>query len=226
MTKDRIWQLYQNYANSQSDFSKPEVRRLVKQFLAENSNWTRMQAAIGTANPSTPYYSYWKQVALLLAQFDGLVSAYNTYQPREKYLTPDDLWLLNSVGDLDDIVPAMVRLANIKKFGRNSVPEFDFSEEAVAQADLRSHCSAIIKPVTDGNGRITDIFFSHDMWASYAQMIQIYKHYNFALSTATNKRISMSSYPGFLSSEDDFYILGDTKMAVMETTNSTLRTSD
>jgi hypothetical protein len=52
-------------------------------------------------------------------------------------------------------------------------------------------------------------------------MLPIYKSYEFPLSTGgtASKRVSFASYPGLLSSEDDFYIL-DTKLVVMETTNA------
>lgn len=52
-------------------------------------------------------------------------------------------------------------------------------------------------------------------------MLGIYKSYAFNLKAAgtVSQRVSFSSYPGFLSSEDDFYIT-DTKLVVMETTNS------
>jgi len=52
-------------------------------------------------------------------------------------------------------------------------------------------------------------------------MLGIYKSYAFNLKAAgtVSQRVSFSSYPGFLSSEDDFYVT-DTKLVVMETTNS------
>jgi len=58
------------------------------------------------------------------------------------------------------------------------------------------------------------------MWASYLQMLNIYKHYYFPLNSPStiSDRVSFSSYPGLLSSEDDFYILSS-GLVVMETTN-------
>jgi len=51
-------------------------------------------------------------------------------------------------------------------------------------------------------------------------MLGIFKHYRYSLSVPSmaSQRVSFSSYPGFLSSEDDFYIL-EQGMVVMETTN-------
>jgi len=50
-------------------------------------------------------------------------------------------------------------------------------------------------------------------------MLRTYKDYTFHLSLPTaSSRVIFSSYPGIISSVDDFYIT-DAKMAVMETTN-------
>jgi len=46
------------------------------------------------------------------------------------------------------------------------------------------------------------------MWSSYYQLLNVYKHYTFNLQSQgiPGKFVSFSSYPGLLSSEDDFYI--------------------
>jgi hypothetical protein len=57
-------------------------------------------------------------------------------------------------------------------------------------------------------------------------MLRIYKHYAFAHhspSTAA-QRTSFSSYPGVLSSLDDFYLM-DSGLAMIQTTNSVLNMS-
>lgn len=56
-------------------------------------------------------------------------------------------------------------------------------------------------------------------------MVRIYKHYEFALASPHHalKRVSFSSYPGELSSDDDFYLM-DTGLALLQTTNDILDT--
>ena len=67
---------------------------------------------------------------------------------------------------------------------------------------------------------------SHDIVVcSCSGMVRIYKHYDFQLASLDHKlrKMSFSSYPGELSSDDDFYLL-DTGLAVLQTTNDILDT--
>jgi len=81
---------------------------------------------------------------------------------------------------------------------------------------LNSMCSAAIKMLPD----FSDLFMAHSSWFTYASMNRIYKHYSFSVATpSAAKRSSFSSYPGILSSLDDFYLL-DSGIALTQTTNS------
>ena len=51
----------------------------------------------------------------------------------------------------------------------------------------------------------------HNTWTTYYTMTRLYKHYDFSgLSDrhAVGRRVSMSSYPGVVSSIDDWYTIG------------------
>ena len=83
--------------------------------------------------------------------------------------------------------------------------------------DLRrkSHCSAALSIAPD----LSDIFIGHATWCNYDSMLRIFKHYN--LQYTTPHVSSFSSYPGTISSIDDFYMLPT--MSVLETTNAVLK---
>ena len=48
---------------------------------------------------------------------------------------------------------------------------------------------------------------------TYYAMLRIFKHYNFQASIGVTQKLSFSSYPGFLVSVDDFYVLGSGLLA-------------
>lgn len=76
------------------------------------------------------------------------------------------------------------------------------------------HCSAVVR-LTGGN---KDLYVGHTTWSDYSKMLRVYKYYRFhlPLSFQSNTLMGFSSYPGCVSSTDDFYML-DNGLAVMDT---------
>ena len=71
------------------------------------------------------------------------------------------------------------------------------------------HCSALIK-VLPGNA---DLYTSHDTWSGYNTMLRVIKLYDLPYHTTPHSgtvvashSVAMSSYPGKLQSEDDYYL--------------------
>ena len=127
------------------------------------------------------------------------LARYTALAPAHEALLIDDFWMLNGVGDYFDLIPATTKAAR-KDFASmtdTEVKEFVFKT---------GHCSALIKLLGD----FSNVYFSHASWWSYRSMIRMMKHYKTPLHDAAvaSKRMSFSSYPGFLESLDDFYILG------------------
>merc|ERR1719301_93719 len=80
------------------------------------------------------------------------------------------------------------------------------TSEAGWQRHLRKegHCSALVR-LTEG---YADLMVGHTTWDDYSKMLRIFKYYNFPLGIHTMATsIAMPSYPGALSSNDDFYAL-------------------
>jgi len=80
----------------------------------------------------------------------------------------------------------------------------------------RSRCTAVVKLTEDH----TDLLMAHNSWEDYVEMLRVFKHFQFHLSASAKMAAvstSFSSYPGMLSSTDDFYMMSS-GLAVIETT--------
>jgi len=84
-------------------------------------------------------------------------------------------------------------------------------EQRVAKT---GHCSALIKLTPDNK----DIFVGHTTWDDYSKMTRVFKYYNFPLEGASTMatKIGFSSYPGVVSSTDDYYVMSS-GLTVMDT---------
>lgn len=66
----------------------------------------------------------------------------------------------------------------------------------------------------------SDLWLGHSTWDSYTAMLRIWKHYDFQFRdlNPVAQRLSFSSYPGEVFSDDDFFMMSS-GLAVMQTTN-------
>jgi len=80
--------------------------------------------------------------------------------------------------------------------------------------EFDGRCSAFIR-ATAGN---KDLILGHATWGDYTSMIRIFKYYDIPLrgSEAMTRQMGLSSYPGCISSTDDYYVL-DSGLVVMDT---------
>lgn len=76
------------------------------------------------------------------------------------------------------------------------------------------HCSAFIRVTSEYN----DILAGHTTWDDYSMMTRIFKYYKFKFKGSRQfaDHIAMSSYPGCVSSTDNFYML-NSGLLVMDT---------
>jgi hypothetical protein len=183
-----------------SGYVAPEIQ----EFFTAQDLWTRKQVE------AHQNCSYWQFVGGILSQMDGLVAGYraSAFAQEEDHSLP--LWaftMINSMGDLFDIIPA-VSPSNRPDFHRMSY------HESVDYFRKNGHCSAFIKLTPD----MSEIYMGHSSWFTYSAMLRIYKTYAFALGNSASKtsRMSFSSYPGMLSSLDDFYQMDDSKLVMIQ----------
>ncbi|KAM9425887.1 phospholipase B-like 1 [Pholidichthys leucotaenia] len=181
-------QMFSHYSNMYPQLIKDDkVLNPLKNFLSKQDQWAREQVKL--KRNSDPL---WKHLGLILAQLDGLhagAAQWAKSRHREP-LSTFAIHFLNGVGDLLDLVPALTPRSNSSAF---RMPGMGL-------------CTALIKVLSG----FEDLIIGHSSWYTYAATMRIYKHWDFRLSdthTATG-RMSFSSYPGFLMSLDDFYLLG------------------
>uniref|UniRef100_A0A672RIQ5 Phospholipase B-like n=1 Tax=Sinocyclocheilus grahami TaxID=75366 RepID=A0A672RIQ5_SINGR len=198
-------QIFDHYTNMYPQLiQNPKTLVAVKRFMAKQDDWSRRQVKRNTTDP------LWIHTGLILAQLDGLQAGVTDWakQHGRTPLSQFAIQFLNAVGDLLDLIPALVpgRTSGFKQY----------------KAPPMGHCSALIKMLPG----FENLLFAHSSWYTYAATIRIYKHWDFRLNephTATG-RLSFSSYPGFLVSLDDFYLLGSSLM-MTQTTNNVFNTS-
>ena len=122
------------------------------------------------------------------------------------------------------MVVANADIEDIVYYNTTNRPNFKnmTKEEIKTFTSLHTHCSSLVKVAND----LSDIWMGHNTWTSYGSMIRTFKEYKFVSNKRNEKSkvVVFSSYPGSLSSIDDFYYL-DSKLVVMETTNSNLNDS-
>merc|ERR1719331_2898509 len=110
---------------------------------------------------------------------------------------------------------ATLRRSRSSSGSTDAAPELGDTSEAGWQRHLRKegHCSALVK-ITEG---FADLMVGHTTWDDYSRMMRIFKYYNFPLGPETMATsIAMPSYPGALSSNDDYYVM-NSGLVVMDT---------
>ncbi|XP_028636840.1 phospholipase B-like 1 [Grammomys surdaster] len=192
--------MYDHFTNLYPQLIKnPSIMNKVQDFMEKQELWTRQNIKKLKDDP------FWRHTGYVVTQLDGLYlgAQKRASEERLKPMTMFQIQFLNAVGDLLDLIPSLspTKTSSMKKFKTWEM----------------GHCSALIK-VLPG---FENIFFAHSSWYTYAAMLRIYKHWDFNIKDkhTTSNRLSFSSYPGFLESLDDFYILSS-GLILLQTTNS------
>ena len=196
------WQLihhhWYNTIRPQCEEKPAECRKLTR-YLRDNTSVIRKRAEL--LESTDPF---WHMVRLFYTQLDGLEAGWKHAVRRSRKsvsLESDDfLWLA-----LASDMPAFQRVFNISDVPTSSI------------IYVKSLPRDNLEPL---------IAIGHNTAAPYTQMLRLLKKYTFgstALKTATSiprRSIVMSSYPGALSSKDEFYsVRGDNHELVVSGTS-------
>ncbi|CAG9531329.1 unnamed protein product [Cercopithifilaria johnstoni] len=193
LTRQLITYHFRNTIEEMCDDEEEYCKKLFA-YLSKNLEWIKKSVI----SKKTEMDLYWKQVNLTFAQLTGINYGYlkktsTMYKPIVSFeLTP--IYLIQLFGDFIDLG---------KMFGKNKTDA--------------SHCSGLVKLAADN----ADLFVAHVTMSGYETMNRILKFYKFAFD---KKKIpgyatSFSSYPGALTSLDDF-VLASSGLGIIETTIS------
>lgn len=140
-----------------------------------------------------------------------------------KPLSMVDMFILNSDGVIDELLSKYGAAAGGNSFiQRHSVRSHALRGLAASNASsprrLRrrapsGHCTALARLNEDKS----ELYFGHTTWEAFSEMTRIWKVYDFPLRGVSARTISFSSYPGCVSSTDDYYLM-DSGLAITETT--------
>jgi hypothetical protein len=194
LTQFPIKQQYDNMnAWLASNFNNNTIPPVYQKFFQDQDTWSRQQVSSNSSD-------FWAIVGGITSQFDGLVAGYASVAPADEQLGVWAFQQLNAAGDFLDLIPAL-------QPGSADAAPWDWqnmaAEDVMKRVLKTTHCSGLIK--TDGN--FSDIWFGHSAWFIFQGTNRIYKHYELNLNNdaARGQQMSFSSYPGYLSSLDDFY---------------------
>eukprot|EP00049_Salpingoeca_infusionum_P011479 m.199418 g.199418 ORF g.199418 m.199418 type:complete len:533 (-) comp14943_c0_seq1:2649-4247(-) len=171
-------------------------------FLKTQTAWVDANVKNNTQDP------FWVQVGLIMAQYQGLQDGYDSVAPSNMSLDWFAFALLNGCGDMFDLIP---------KTDSTQKPNFEkmTTAEFKSYRQTTGHCSALVKLTDD----FSQMYMSHSSWFNYQVTMRILKHYNFQAKNSVTKKLTFSSYAGFLESLDDFYLM-DAGLVMLQTTNN------
>ncbi|CAE7314589.1 PLBD2 [Symbiodinium microadriaticum] len=148
-----------------------------------------------------------------------------------------DLLFMNSHAELPELIEAFRPQAVAARSGAASSDDAPDSQNSTSGSLLEAHASQADALTIDSDWKLrlakhghctalvrlapanSDLFIGHTTWGDYSKMSRVYKYYRFdlPLSFQSHELMGFSSYPGCVSSTDDFYMM-DNGLAVMDTT--------
>jgi len=178
---------------------------------------------------------YWLTIAMIQAQTDGMRAGHNTAN-NVIPIKLSELYFINADGEVPELLSVFqtknvqtktdfrFRQRKINKFSKEYLLKYFYSDDPEfiwKKLMQRSHCTAAIKVLLEDEGDlIKDVLVAHTTWDSFSEMHRIYKMYKFSFTLLNKSKenvISFSSYPGTLTSTDDYYMT-NAGLVVMETT--------
>eukprot|EP00747_Dinoflagellata_sp_TGD_P131108 gnl/TRDRNA2_/TRDRNA2_174929_c0_seq7.p1 gnl/TRDRNA2_/TRDRNA2_174929_c0~~gnl/TRDRNA2_/TRDRNA2_174929_c0_seq7.p1 ORF type:complete len:496 (+),score=77.07 gnl/TRDRNA2_/TRDRNA2_174929_c0_seq7:50-1489(+) len=209
------------------------------EYIKRNSNFHAGAISVPPPDP------YWAHIRYVFEQMWGVKDGYNFaaeghFGGGAPKLDLVDMMLINSHAEVPDLIeaykPSAVALRRKIQAGNDgrgvygSFLQTHYSDHNASGSNdwtqhlsdhdwelrlaKRGRCSALVRLASENK----DLFVGHTTWSDYSKMTRIFKYYEFQLPGAYTfaKIIGMSSYPGCVSSTDNFYIM-DSGLTVVDT---------
>jgi len=215
VTAGEVWAAWQVVVGAwfPQNFNTTELPEQYQAYMATQDAWVR-------ANVASNSSALWTAMGYLVAQGDGMAAGYAAAAPTHPlpvYAFP----VLSNQADLGDVAeayplpPSAAAAAGYR--ARARLHDAPSPAAFMRRVHGATHCSALIKVAPD----LSDLWMGHSTWSNYINMLRTYKHYSFALQdgAAVGRDVSFSSYPGCLSSTDDWLNVWSSGLTVIETTN-------
>jgi len=217
LTASRIRDFHHN-SRALLDMNPDNQGRIPKLESALEKLFTEMKANDGSQDPISA------QAHLVLLQTWGIRDGYMLATKNKASLADApslsmvDMFILNSDGVIDELLSKYggepsVLLQRRRSLRRQVVPAQVQSKPSHMRRMSQGHCTGVVRLADDKS----ELFFGHTTWESFSEMTRFWKVYDFPLQDAAAKKISFSSYPGCVSSTDDYYLM-DSGLAITETT--------
>lgn len=241
ITAERIKQFYHNSRglvtmNTANDAKLPALKTALANMIEREA-----ADAVDASASRSPTEA---QARLLLLQSWGIRDGYamaakqaNGGAGDDEELSLVDVFILNSDGVVDELLTAygpeedddmlmqkhsssdilvQRRSTSLRRGYRRQTakkPQLAPEEKKEELPALNGHCTGLVRLAPQNN----ELFLAHTTWEPFSEMTRIWKVYDFPLKDTAARKISFSSYPGCVSSTDDYYLI-DTGLAITETT--------
>lgn len=220
LSANRMQQFYHN-SRALLDMNPDNAHRtpVMKNAMQEMINNLAQQAD----DPGTLSDPDLNQERLLLLQTWGLRDGFSLagqhstsfIQTDQADLSIVDMFILNSDGVIDELEdayggsPQSILIQNTALRKRSSSRK----HHRRPRPGSGGHCTGLVRLTPDHK----ELYFGHTTWEPFSEMTRVWKLYDFPLKDTTARKISFSSYPGCVSSTDDYYLM-DNGLAITETT--------
>jgi hypothetical protein len=204
LTHERIWNHFLNtkqYYLKEKNLNIPEN---LKNFILQNKDWIHKMSLENKDKDD-----YWYHTYLVQMQLEGMIAGYNSIASSSNQLSYLDFSIINASNEIGEI---------LKYYKTNHRTDFTALSHHELEAFITrsNHCSVLVKLAYD----FSNIWFGHNTWLNYSSMTRIFKEYRINIGNPKKSfSVVFSSYPGNLSSNDDFYIT-DQDLYISETTSS------